>query len=188
MGQESEFEQVTTIKELDSTFNVMEVMNMPWGESKDAAIISKKNLHLIKRNMDQGPLNIELNYSDTEVSGQMNMSGNLHPVKIKTTGPCLAEGPGAFFVLATLPLADQYTAQIRNIDLHGTAEKFYTVEVVGTETVLNKSCYKLKMVAANGDPGEVFVWISKGPNPKPLKYEMTLPEFNGGSMKGELKP
>lgn len=187
MGEEIEFDQITTISDSGSTWKIHEETRMPMGEMIDKATLSKETLYPLKRMVDQGPVVIELTYGETEVTGRMNMSGTKTPVNIPTTGYCKAEGPGSFFVIATLPLTDNYTTVLRNIDLNSMTEKFYSLEVIGSEVVKNKSCYKLKLVPANGDAGEILIWISKGDNPIPLKYEMNLPEMNGAVMKALLK-
>ncbi len=187
MGEALEFDQVTTIADSGSIWKIVEEMKMPMGEMVDQATLNKENLSPIKRSVDQGPMVMELNYSEKEVSGRMNMSGEKTPLSIQTTGYCKADGPGSLFVIATLPLADDYKTVLRNIDLTTMTEKFYALEVMGTESIKNKSCFKIRMAPANGDPGEILVWISKGDHPMPMKYEMTLPEMNGAVMRGELK-
>ncbi len=187
MGEEMEFEQITTIADSGSVWKIVEETKMPMNEVVDKASLSKESLSPIHRLVDQGPMVIELNYSEKEVNGRMNMSGNKTPLSISTTGFCKAEGPGSFFVIATFPLAENYKTILRNIDLNQMAEKYYSLEVVGTETIKNKSCFKVKLVPANGDAGEIIVWISKEEHPKPVRYTITLPEMNGASMKGELK-
>jgi len=187
MGQEMDFDQILTIADSGATWKIIEETKMPMGEMIDKITLSKTNLSPIKRMVDQGPVVIELNYEEKEINGRMNMSGEKTPVSITTTGFCKAEGPGAFFVIATLPLADGYKTVLRNVDLTTMSEKFYALEVVGTESIKNKSCYKLRMAPANGDAGEIFIWITKDDHPMPLKYEMTLPEMNGAVMRAELK-
>ena len=53
--------------------------------------------------------------------------------------------------------------------------------------IQGKDCYKVKLSPANGDAGEMNVWISKGAHAMPLQYEISLPELNGATMKATLK-
>jgi len=187
MGQEMEFDQVTTIIDSGSVWRIIEETKMPMGEMVDKVNLNKENLSPITRQIDNGPINIELNYSDKRIDGRMNMSGTKTPLQVTTTGLCKADGPGAFFIIATMPLADGFTAQIRNLDLQTMAEKFYVVEVKGSEMIQGKDCFKVKMSPANGDAGEINVWISKGAHAMPMQYEVSLPEMNGATMKATLK-
>ncbi|MGB3226455.1 MAG: prolyl oligopeptidase family serine peptidase [Saprospiraceae bacterium] len=187
MGEAMEFEQITTIEDSGSIWKISDEMKMPMGEIVDKLSLNKENLNPITRKIDQGPIYIELNYEEKLVNGRMNMNGKKSPLNITTTGACKTDGPGGFFVIASLPLTENYTTLLRNIDLQMLTEKIYALEVVATESVKNQACYKVKLIPANGDPGEIIIWISKGEHPTPLKYEMTLPEFNGSTMKAELK-
>ncbi len=187
MGEDMEFEQITTITENENHWKIKEEMKMPMGEMTDEAIFDKQTLSPIKREVDQGPMVMELNYSELKVSGRINMSGTKSNLDIKTTGFCKAEGPGSFFVIATMPLTEGFKTVVRNLDLNLMAEKFYTLEVTGSELIKSKPCFKVKLNPANGDAGEILLWISKGEKPLPVKYEMALAEMNGAVMKAELK-
>jgi dipeptidyl aminopeptidase/acylaminoacyl peptidase len=187
MGDDIDFEQITTITENEAHWKIKEETKMPMGEMTDEAIFNKESLSPIKREVDQGPMVMELNYAENKVSGRINMSGNKSNLEIKTTGLCKADGPGSFFIIATMPLTEGYKTLLRNLDLNQMAEKLYTLEVTGSENVNNKACFKVKLSPANGDAGEIFVWISKGEKPLPVKYEMSLPELNGAVMKAVLK-
>lgn len=99
MGQEMEFDQVTTIIDSGSVWRIIEETKMPMGEMVDKVNLNKENLSPITRQIDNGPINIELNYSDKRVEGRMNMSGTKTPLQVTTTGLCKADGPGAFLSL-----------------------------------------------------------------------------------------
>ncbi len=85
--------------------------------------------------MHQGPATIEVAYKDGKASGTMSMNGQAHPIAADLGGPLFAEGAGSSDVLASLPLADSYSATFRNFDLMKQKLKVMQLNVTGSEKV-----------------------------------------------------
>ncbi|MDQ3141809.1 MAG: S9 family peptidase [Bacteroidota bacterium] len=187
MGEDHLFHQTINVKDEGSHWSVSEVMDMPFGESKDHTTLQKGNLQVLTRYLDQGPVNLDLKFNGQEVNGKMNVSGTITKINIKTLGPSLADGPGLLLVLANLPLREGYKSYFRNIDLQKMEEKMMSLEVQRSEIIDGIDCFVATIKPSNGDPGEINVWVTKAIPSKTIKYTMTIPEMEGATLKGILK-
>ncbi len=187
MGQKMDFDQNIQVLDNGLEWRIIEQTNVPMGEVKDIAAVAKNSLRLLSRSTDQGPVNIQLSYSENEAKGRINMNGQISDVSIKTSGYCIGDGPGSVLVFSCLPLDDRYSAFIRTVDVQKMKEKMYTFRVVGREIVDGLSCFKAEVKPANGDPGEQTYWISDEPAPRTVKFNMVIPELMGAVMSGKLK-
>ncbi|MGB3199115.1 MAG: S9 family peptidase [Saprospiraceae bacterium] len=187
MGHKMDFAQKIEVKDQGEYWTVTDVMDMPMGALKDVGNIKKGSLELLKRSVDQGPVNMLVNYSATEADCKINMSGQKSEHKIKLNHANLADGPGAFLVISSLPLNDTYKALLYHTDLQKMEEKIMSVIVTGSEKVKNKDCYKVEIKSVNGDPGMSTLWVSKDETARVVKYEIVIAEMQGATMVGEAK-
>ena len=85
------------------------------------------------------------------------MGGPAKPVSVDLGGPVFADGAGASGVLATLPLAEGYTATFRNFDVQKQKASLKQVKVLGAEDVTVPAgtfkTWKVEITSAEGDAG-----------------------------------
>ena len=60
---------------------------------------------------------IDLDFAGDKAAGKMNMNGQEKPIAADLGGPLFADGAGDDQVIASLPLAEGYTATFRNFDI-----------------------------------------------------------------------
>jgi dipeptidyl aminopeptidase/acylaminoacyl peptidase len=190
-GQTITMSTTTAIAEENGAWVITETAKMPMGEAKDTTTLEKGTLLLRKRVVRQGPVAVDLSFDDKKVTGTMSMGGQSKPVSVDLDGALFADGAGAFAVLATLPLAEGYTATFRNFNVQRQKATLKQLKVLGIEEVTVPAgafkTYKLELKSAEGEPGDTTVWIATDTR-KVVKIAASLPQMAGAKMTSELVP
>lgn len=189
-GQTIPLTVTTEIKEENGAWVVTETAKIAMmGNVIDQVTLEKGSLTVTKRSVVQGPLKIDLEFKDNKASGSMSMNGQPKPVAADLGGALFADGAGAHDVMASLPLAEGYTATFRNFDVRTQKVKLMQLKVVGIEKVTVPAgtfdAFKLEVVSAEGEPGQTTCWIDKETR-KVLKVNATLPQMSGAVIIAEL--
>ncbi len=164
---------------------VTETSSSPMGQSEDKIRLHAATLTPLTRQITQGPMQIEIEYTSEKLTGEINMGEQIIPVHIDFSGPLYAEGPAMVMLLATLPLAPEYTAVFRNADLNTMSEKLYRLRVDSETMEDGKETWKVEVKPADGAPGAQTIWVDKTSN-MVLKYEQVIPELGGATLTGRL--
>ncbi|MGH9791547.1 MAG: alpha/beta fold hydrolase [Candidatus Acidiferrales bacterium] len=179
------------IKEVNGEWMVTESSKLPTGEVTDVARLEKGSLVTSSRSIQQGPVVIELAFKNGKATGTMNMGGQSRQVAADTGGAVFADGAGTAPVIASLPLAMDYTATFRNFDVQSQQVKILRLKVVGEEKVTVPAgtfdAYKVEITSAEGDGGQSLLWVAKDSR-KVVKTSQTLPQLNGAVLTTELAP
>jgi len=186
MGQKMEFKEKINVSEEGGQWKISSVTETPMGAIREEGMFAKGTLTQSNRKISQGPVQINLNYSGSGVEGNMNMSGKETPLKVATMDAPYADGPGAQLLIACLPLSAGYKTAIINTDLQRMTEKMMTVDVTGSENINGKDCHVVVVKPANGDPGDMKLWITKE-TAKTIKYIMVNPDMGGAVFTGMLE-
>ena len=134
-GQTFSMAVTQTIAEQNGDIVATEVAATPMGDVSDTTTLQKGTLVLRKRSIKQGPVTIDLTFDDAKANGTMAMGGPAKPVSADLGGPLFGDGAGAYSVLATLPLAEGYTATFRNFDVQKQKASLKQLKVLGAEDV-----------------------------------------------------
>ncbi|HWP42276.1 MAG TPA: alpha/beta fold hydrolase, partial [Blastocatellia bacterium] len=189
-GQKIPMTVATEVKEENGAWVVTETAKTPRGDIIDRSVLEKGSLVLTHRSIKQGPVAIELDFKDNKASGTMNMNGQARPISADLGGELFADGAGAHIVLASLPLAEGYTATFRNFDVQKQKVMLKQLKVVGTEKVTvpagSFDAYKIEITSAEGEPGKTTLWVGKDDR-KVLKTVSVVPQMNGAVITSELK-
>jgi len=190
-GQEIPLTLKTEIKEENGAWTVNETAQTPQGEMADSSTIEKGSLLLKHRLIKQGSVTIEMNVAPNKVSGSSIMNGESKPIDVDPGGALFADGAGTFDVIASLPLANDYSLTFRNFDVQKFKPQIKHLKVLGSESVTVPAgtfdAYKVEIVAADNDADKQTVWIDKGSR-KVLKISAVLPNLNGAILTSELTP
>ena len=188
-GQTITLNPTTEIKEDGGAWQVIESAQTPMGDMSDTTWVEKGSLTLIKRSVKQGPVTIDVEFKGNKASGSMNVSGQAKPIAADIGGELFADGAGAYDVIASLPLAEGYTATFRNFDLQKLKAALKQMKVVGEEKVAvpagSFNAFKLEVTSAEGEPGKTTVWVDKESR-KVVKIVAVIPEMNGAILTSEL--
>jgi hypothetical protein len=155
----------------------------------DTTWVEKGSLTLIKRSVKQGPAAIDVEFKNNKASGSMTIGGPAKPIAADVGGALFADGAGAYDALASLPLAEGYTATFRNFDLQKQKAALKQMKVVGVEKVTvpagSFDAFKLEVTSAEGEPGKTTVWVAKESR-RVVKIVAVLPQMNGAILTSEL--
>ncbi|TVR40568.1 MAG: S9 family peptidase [Bacteroidia bacterium] len=164
---------------------VTETSRSPMGQSEDKIRLNATTLAPLSRQVIQGAVQIDFEYTSEKLTGQIDMGDEIIPIHIDFSGPLYAEGPAMVMLLATLPLAPDYNVVFRNVDLNSMSEKLYRLHV-GSETLEDGTgTLKLEVKPADGSPGAQTIWVDKE-SYLVLRYEQVIPEFGGATLTGRL--
>lgn len=188
-GQSIPFNITTEIKEEGGAWQVTESAKTPMGDAIDTAWIEKGSLTLSKHSAKQGPVAFEVEFKNNKATGSMDVGSGAKAIAAETGGALFADGSGAYPTLASLPLAEGYTATFRNFDLQKQKVALKQVKVVGAEKVTVPAgefdAFKLEVASAEGEPGKTTVWVAKDSR-KVVKIIAVLPQMNGATLTSEL--
>jgi hypothetical protein len=188
-GQSFPLNATTEVKEEGGAWLVTESAKLPRGEANDTAWIEKGSLILTKRIVKQAPVTIDVEFKNNKAIGSMDVGGQAKPISVDTGGALFADGAGAYYVLASLPLAEGYTVTFRNFDLQKQKIVLKRMKVAGAEMVTvpagSFEAFKLEVTSAEDEPGQSTVWVAKDSR-KVVKIVTVSPRMNGATLTSEL--
>ncbi len=191
VGERSiDMNMATAIQEGSEAWTAVDTITMPMGEMSDTSTFDKKSLTLLTRSIKQGPVTIDLAFSQNKVKGKMVMGGQEKPFEVEVGGPLFADGAASSFAIGALPLAEGYSASIRNFDIQTQKTKLMQVKVSGSESVTVPAgtfeAFRVEITPAEGGAENITVWIAKDTR-KPVKTTAVLPQMGGAKLTAELQ-
>jgi dienelactone hydrolase len=188
-GQEMSMKVSTAIQEGSGGWTITDTMDTPQGSATDVGTIEKGSLLLLKRNVVQGPVSIDLDFAGNKAAGKMSMNGQDHPIAADLGGPLFADGPGDDQVIACLPLAEGYSTTFRNFDVQTQKVKLLQLTVAGKEEVKVPAgtfqAFRVEVSSADGGSTKKTVWVAADSH-KVVKVSAVLAEMGGAEMTEEL--
>jgi len=165
-GQEISMSSTTTVKEEGGAWLVSQVSESPMmGSLTDAVSVEKGTLIARKRDLKQGPVTAEVDYTNGRAVGKLNLPNGPQPIDAELGGPVFADGPAGALSVACLPLAEGYTAVYRNYDISKMKSALWQLKVAGPETVTVPAgkfdTFKVEVTSADGGAEHMTFWIAK---------------------------
>jgi hypothetical protein len=144
--------------------------------------LDRSNLHPVHAKIKQGPVLVEIDYGDNEISGKINMQGNDIPIQKELDGPVLGSSQ-LEAVMHTLPLEKGFKTNYRTFDLRSQNTQLYSLEVTGTEKVTVPAgefeTYRVETISLDGGGGDGVYYVSMDGGWL-VKAELNLPAASGG--------
>jgi dipeptidyl aminopeptidase/acylaminoacyl peptidase len=188
-GQTMNLKQSTAIEDGGASWTVVNKTETPGGTATDTSSIDKTTLILRKRNVAQGPVTIDLDFSGDKASGKMSGMGADRAIAADLGGPLFADGAGGDQVIATLPLAEGYTATYRNFDVQAQKVKLLQISVGSVESVTvpagTFSAWRVEVTSADGGADKKTVWVAKDTH-KVVKISAVVAAMGGAVVTQEL--
>ena len=188
-GQQMNLKLSVTIQESGASWTAVNSMETPGGTATDTSTIEKSTLILHKRNVKQGPVEIDLDFSGDKATGKMSMNGQDRPIAADLGGPLFADGAGEDQVIASLPLAEGYTTNFRNFDIHTQKVKLQQLSVSGIETVTVAAgkfdAFRVEITSADGGTDKKTIWVAKDTR-KVVKSSAVVAAMGGAVVTAEL--
>jgi dienelactone hydrolase len=190
-GQQIPLNVSTSIKEDGGAWTATDTLDTPNGTVVQEASLEKGTLITRKLNVKQGPVAIDLSFTDNKASGNMNLGGQDRAISADLDGPLFAQGPAAKQSISCLPLAEGYTTTYRNFDVQQQKVKLMQLKVTGTEKVTVPAgtfdAFKVEISSADGGPEKETLWVTPDTH-KPVKESAVLPAMGGAVLTQELMP
>jgi len=188
-GQEMNMKATLAIQEGPGGWTTTETVDTPQGSATDTATIEKGSLFLLKRNVQQGPIAIDLDFAGNKAAGKVNMNGQDKPIAVDLGGPLFADGPAENQVIACLPLAEGYTTTFRNFDVETQKVKLLQLSVAGKEEVKVPAgtfqTLRVEVSSADGGGDKKTAWIDSESH-KVVKVSAVIAEMGGATVTEEL--
>lgn len=149
--------------------------------------ISDKNtvnntLNFVSREIEQGPVKILMTADGNTI--KVNAMGKDTDVPVE--GALLMDGAGNDFIIARLPLAENFTASYYTLDATTMKTKQVILSVTGREKVNGVDTWKVNVVSADNENDISTLWID--PLRKmAVKIVQTIPAMNNAVVTMQLK-
>ena len=188
-GQTMNLKTTTTIQDGGASWTAINQMETPGGTATETATIEKSTLILRKRNVAQGPVTIDLDFSGDKAAGKMSMNGQDRPIAADLGGPLFADAAGGDQVIASLPLAEGYSTTFRNFDIQAQKVKLMELKVAGVESVTVPAgkfdAYRIEITSADGGSDKKTVWVTRDTH-KVVKGSAVVAAMGGAVVTQEL--
>ncbi len=189
-GQTIPLTTTQTIEEQGGHWVVTGTAKLPSGDAVDITTLDKATLVPRKRVVKQGPASVELTFADGKATGTMAIGGAPTPVSADLGGELFADGVGANEAIASLPLAEGFSATYRNFDVRQQKVQLKQARVTGAESVTVPAgtfdAWKVEIASAEGEPGQTTIWVAKDSR-KVVKLSATLPQMGNAVVTSELQ-
>jgi len=171
-GQNTVMNLSTTITADRAGWLVTDLLDSPRGQVTDKSTLDRNSLVLLKRNLVQGNVALNIDFSNSRALGGLSINGVQQQISVDLGGPLFADAAGWEDVIACLPLAPGYTTTFRNFDLQKQAPKMRQLKVAGVERVAvpagSFEAYRVEVTSLDGGPEKSTIWISLDSR-KPVK-------------------
>lgn len=190
MGQEMKMDLTESIEETADGYVIEQVMNSPMGAATDRVTVAREGLTPKQRKATQGPATITMDYTETGVTGGMEMNGQSNPIEVDLDAPLFSDGGAEMATTAALPLSDGYTALFTSIDQMTQQPTVKRLTVTGTETVTvpagTAEVHRVEVKPADGSAGETVYFVETAAPHRVMKVTAVMPAMNGATMEQVL--
>ncbi len=188
-GREMSMTLSTAIEDAGDAWKATNKMEMPMGSMSETATLEKSTLILRKRSMTQGPVGVNLDFSNNKATGTISLGGTDRSVAVDLGGTIFGDGPGGEQAIATLPLEEGYTLAIRNFDMQTQKVKLMDLKVAGVESITVPAgkfdAYRVEITSADGGSDKKTLWVAKDSR-KVVKGTAVVPSMGGAVLTQEL--
>ena len=190
-GQTIPMSTTQTIEDQGGSWVITGTATLPMGDATDVTTLDKATLVARKRSVKQGPATIELAFTGGKATGTVAMGGDPKPFSVDLGGDLFADGIATSDAIASLPLAEGYSASFRNFDIRQQKVQLKQAKVAGAESVTVPAgtfqAWKVEVTSAEGEPGQMTIWVAKDSR-KVVKTTATIPQMGGAVVTSELQP
>ncbi|HEX6803704.1 MAG TPA: alpha/beta fold hydrolase [Terriglobales bacterium] len=188
-GQEMNLKLATAIQDVGGSWVATDQTDTPQGAAVDTATLEKGTLVVLKRNIKQGPVVIDLDFAGNKAVGKMSMNGQDRPVNVDLGGPLFADAAGGDQVISCLPLAEGYSTTFRNFDVQTQKVKLLQLTVAGKEQVTVPAgtfdAFRVEIASADGGSDKKTVWVASDSH-KVVKVTAVIASMGGATLTQEL--
>ena len=187
-GQLMKLKITSIIQDSGTTWAAEEDMDTPGGAVTDKAVVDKSTLLVMKHNMQQGPVTIDLDFAGNKAVGKVNMNGQDSNVNVDLGGPIFGDAAGGNQEIACLPLTEGYTTNFRNFDVQTQKVRLLSLNVAGADSVTVPAgtfdAWRVEVTSADGGSDKKTIWVAKDTH-KVVKVSAVLASMGGATITEE---
>jgi hypothetical protein len=155
------------------TWTLVGKTKTPQGTVTDSLIADRSSLLPVSRHQ-RGPFTMDVTFTDTSASGEMNMRGRSVSISKSLDGSVLAGGTHDVIALAAMPLEPGFSTTLRVFSARKQEVRTARFEVTGTETVKTPAgSFDTYVVDLNVGDGDITgtVHLRKEPPHYTIKWD-----------------
>ena len=167
-------------------WQITTTLQSPMGNAVDTVFLRASDLAPVHRAIEQGPVRVTLDFSDTSVTGEMLMPGAAAtPVNVALEGPVVGHLETA---LAAMPLAEGFQTQVRAFQPGTGSVQLLNVVVGASEPVETAAgSFETLRLDLTGDDGATgTMWVTQAAPHRAVKVEQTQPAMGGAKVASVL--
>lgn len=186
-GQKIGMQAKREVKSDGNNWIVSDEAKSMMGTVKDQNVVEKNTMKGLSRQVEQGPMKVEVKYGADEVTGNTEMAGKKQAFSTKTTDFLVPNGAGEDLYLALMPMEVGKNFFYKTYNVQKQAVTTYEVKVLRKESVTVPAgtfeALVLDIKDATGEPGDRTLWVANG---VPVKSVATMPQMGGAKVTSEL--
>ncbi|RAW03468.1 S9 family peptidase [Pseudochryseolinea flava] len=188
-GQKMAMNMTRDVKLENGKWIVTDAVTSPQFSVSDQNVFEPKTLKATHRSIKQGPINIEVDYTESGATGTTDMNGVKKNINASFEKHVLSDGAGLDLLIARMPIKENFATVIEVYDGSKDKIKRLNVKVVAKESVTVPAgtfeAYKIEVAQVDG-PEKFTSWMgTKDLNM--IKSEGLVPEMPNASITVELK-
>ncbi len=174
-GQNIKIDMTREIKKTNN-WEINTTVLMMGQESKDNLTLNS-NFQLIKRTVNQGPMNFIIEYE----TGKVIVQAGEKKTELKYEGAFLDINSAVDIFIGALPLSNNYQLVFNSLSLENLKLELAKLKVLGSETLDGKDCWKVEVSSVEEETKKTTYWISKSDKGM-LKSSHKIAELGGAEM------
>lgn len=174
-GQNMKIDMNREIK-TGKSFEINTTVNMMGQESKDYLILDNQ-YNPVKRTVNQGPMNFDINYQKNKIT--IHMGEKI--TELNYDGAFLDINSAIDLFVGALPLKENYQLIFNSLSLENLKIEIAKLKVLGSEKFEGKDCWKVEIASIDEDTKSTLYWIDKT-NKVMLKSSRKVPQLGGAEM------
>ncbi|MFW5927337.1 MAG: DUF3108 domain-containing protein, partial [Wenzhouxiangella sp.] len=155
------------------------------GSGSDRFVLDADSLRPVRREAEQGPATISVEFGRDAVTGEINANGQQMPIEIDLDAPAFGGEAALEVAILGLPLSEDYSHPLRFAEV-GMQQRvrYFRLDVDGRETVNVPAgefeAWRIDLSALDDEGGDLTLWVSADAPRKVLRAEGKLPAAMGG--------
>ena len=160
-------------------WRVATTIDSPMVKASDIAFLAVEDLRPLHRMIEQGPLQVLLDFADAGITGTMVVpGGNTTDVDVALEGPVVGHLDTA---IALMPLAPGFETDVQVFEINMPGARRMNIVVVATESIETPAgsfeTYRLEL--DGGEGWSATTWVTKVKPHRSVKSHAALPAASG---------
>jgi dienelactone hydrolase/transcription antitermination factor NusG len=188
-GQKMTMDMTREVKLENGRWSVTDAIVTPQFSVSDQNTFQQGTLKVLHRTLKQGPMSIDVDFTEKDVKGTREVSGTKTPINTTFEQPVVGDGAGLDLLIARMPIKENYSTVIDVYDATKDKVKKLSVKVLAKESVTVPAgtfdAYKIEVAEIDGT--EKFVSWMGTKDLNMIRSESVVTEMGNALITVELK-